>query len=55
MGVRPGLDLTIEEWKTMQEMGHNGGKSVPDTHVERKYKAEDRTQYSKHSMTDHRW
>ena len=32
MWVGPGLDLTIEEWKTMQEMGNSGGKSVPDTH-----------------------
>lgn len=54
MGVGPGLDLTIEEWKTMQEMRHSEGKSGPDTHIVRKYRPEDRKQYSKRSMTDHR-
>lgn len=54
MGVGPGLDLTIVEWKTMQEMRHSEGKSGPDTHAVRKYRPEDRKQYSKRSMTDHR-
>lgn len=53
-GGREGLDLTTEEWQTVKGMGDGGGKSVPDNHIGRKYRAEERAQYSKCSTTNHR-